>query len=311
MPQTTLRIGTRKSNLALVQTEMVKAALLAAHPGLTVEVVHIRTRGDKKQGTEHAKISDKKDWVWELELALLANEIDLAVHSGKDVPGVLEAGTLVCSLLPRANAFDCYVAKSGSGMPLRFNELPPGALVGTASLRRSAMLRTLRPDLKIIEHRGNVPTRLAKLESTADLCGIVLACAGLERLGLRTDSCEEFGIDQLLPAMNQGILAGQMREDDAGTATLVKPLQDPVTQRALEAERACAHALGGDCHSAMGVFAEPHEGGLLLRARVLSHQGDKAIGDWITCAFDESSAAGVALARKLLAQGAGELLREM
>ena len=181
-------IGTRGSDLALAQAKLVARHLETAHPHHSIEIKVIKTEGDRRQGTPLAAQSDKKDWIVDPERALLAGEIDMAVHSGKDVPGELEQGTVIRSILKRATPYDAFVGKiQPHGGRLPFAELSHGAIVGTASLRRKASIRSFRGDVVLRDHRGNVPTRIKKLDDSPDLSGIIVAAAGLERLA----SCQQ------------------------------------------------------------------------------------------------------------------------
>jgi len=264
-------IGTRGSDLALAQTEMVKAQLIANNPGLIVSVRIIKTEGDRKQDTALEAQSDKKDWISDLERALINKEIDLAVHSAKDVPADTEQGTEIHSIMKRATPYDAFIGKrQANGSRLAFAELPRGACIGTASLRRRASLLSYRNDLVVRDHRGNVPTRLRKLDESADLSGIVLAAAGLERLGLHDIAYEQLDCAVMLPSMNQGILAVQIRNADPSIRALIESVVDQKTAVELAAERAVAGVLGGDCHSAISIFAQVSAGEVSISARVFT-----------------------------------------
>ncbi len=303
-------IGTRGSELALAQTEMVRDALLQAHPALAIDVKVIKTEGDRKQETALAAQSDKKDWIIDLERALIQRQVDLAVHSGKDVPGELEPGTVVRSILARANPRDVFIGKrTESGRRLSFAELPPGAIIGTASLRRRASLLSYRRDLELRDHRGNVPTRVAKLDRSSDLAGIVLAAAGLERLGLFGVGWETLDDTVMLPAMNQGSLIAQLRADDARTQALVDSIVDSNTAAEFSAERAVAEVLGGDCHSAISIFAEVRQEMISVEARVYSLDGAQVIQYKTEGSVAQAVQLGSAVGQKLIEQGAATVLR--
>lgn len=305
-----IRIGTRGSDLALKQTRMVIGALLAQYPHLECEIIEIKTSGDKKQGTERAQFGDKKDWVYELELALLSDTIDIAVHSAKDVPGNTEPGLALLPVLTRATPNDIFIGKKdASGIRLKFADLPAGAFVGTSSLRRKAALLLHRRDLKIIDHRGNVPTRLRKLEESTELSGIILAAAGVERLGiLSSDDYEKIHTETMVPSANQGILVVQLREGDTEHRTMLESLSHEALRAAFTAERNCAHTLGGDCNSAIGVFGEIQNGDLKLYGTVYHPQGQRAIQESILGSITDAERLGKSLAAKLLNQGAAVLL---
>lgn len=298
-----VRIGTRASELALAQTQLVSEALKRAHPGIEIEVIHIKTLGDQKQGTIAAAVSDKKEWVLELELALLADKIDLAVHSGKDVPYEIEKGTELLPILERESPFDVFVGNHD----VTLKTLEPGAQIGTASLRRQAELKRLRPDVKIVEHRGNVPTRIKKLFQNPELSGIVLAEAGLQRLDIHAKR-EVFDADDLMPAINQGILTAQFCEARKDLRELIQPLIHQPTLFAFQAERACVSVLGADCHSAVGIFAELQGGQLVLSSRVLLPDGSKFIEASESAATKDAAALGTSVGKKLLAEGAAQIL---
>ncbi len=312
----TLRVGTRGSKLALTQTGMVVDALRAKHPELTIQIVEIRTTGDKKQGTPRDAQSDKRDWIHELELALQSNEIDLAVHSGKDIPSEIAPGTTLSSVLARATPFDLFIPQQSQTTPLRplsFLELPVGAIVGTASLRRRAQLLRVRPDLVIQEHRGNVPTRLDKLVTSSEMAGIVLAAAGIERLDIireRSLIVERLLPPQFLPAINQGILAVQYRQDDGRLAPVVKSVSDSATESMFQAERAAVSQLAADCNSAIGVYASIAQAELTLAVCVLSHDGTMVIEEAGRGPREAASQIGLSVGKQLIARGAQKLLLE-
>lgn len=262
-----LRLGTRGSPLALVQANLVRDALLAAHgwaPG-RIEIVPIRTTGDKVQNRPLAEIGGKALWTKELDRALLAGEIDLAVHSMKDVETIRPDSIAVAAMLPREDVRDRLIGAES------IEALPHGARIGTSSPRRAAQMRRIRPDLSIVPLRGNVDTRLAKVrDGEAD--ATLLAAAGLERLG-RADIGAAIPLDQLLPAPSQGAIGIEVRADDLATRMLVAAIGDAVTERCVLAERAMLAALGADCHSPVAALATPEDEGLRLRAEILSEDG--------------------------------------
>lgn len=301
-----IRLGSRRSPLALVQARTVAAALAAA--GHQVEIVEVVTTGDRDRAAP-----DKSKWVSELERGLLAGEIDLAVHSAKDVPGALPDGLALIAASAREDPRDVLI-----GAP-SLDALPAAATVGTASLRRAAQLRAARGDLRIIEVRGNVDTRLARVRGAADATAgdpgrepvdaIVLAAAGLQRLGRTPATAAPLDGPTFVPAPGQGILALEARVDDAAVAAAVAGFDDPRTRRVLRAERALARALGADCTSAVGAHARPRPGDdeqLLLRGFVGAPDGS----GW---AIDEQAggdpeALGALVAERLRRAGADELL---
>ena len=303
MNPSTLRIATRKSALALWQAEHVAALLRATHPGLTVELVPMSTRGDEVLDQPLATIGGKGLFLKELEVAMLEGRADLAVHSLKDVPAQLEPGFALPAILPRADAADAFVSNDYADLAA----LPHGARVGTSSLRRQAQLRALRPDLVLLDLRGNVGTRLGKLDA-GDYDAIVLACAGLERLDLATRIRSRLAAPDWLPAPGQAAIAIEAREGQAGVLALLAALDDADTRLTVSAERAMNQALGGSCTVPIGAWCMLGEHGLHLRGMV----GDSASGRLLHAEASAPSDQAVALGRKvaaaLLTQGAGTLL---
>jgi hydroxymethylbilane synthase len=299
-----LTIATRQSALALWQAEHVAARLRSAHPGLTVELLPMTTRGDRILDRPLAQIGGKGLFLKELEVALAERRADIAVHSYKDMPMELEPGFAVGAVLERADAADGFV----SGNFARIDELPQGARVGTSSLRRQAQLRALRPDLELADLRGNVNTRLAKLDA-GDYDAIVLACAGLERLGLAARIRSRLVAPRWLPAAAQGAVAVELRAGDERAAELIAPLHDEATARCTGAERAMTRHLQGNCEVPIAAFCIEAEHGLHLSGLV----GDAASGKTIRAAamadHDETpESLGRRVAEELLALGAGALL---
>ncbi|MEW9622959.1 hydroxymethylbilane synthase [Rhodanobacter geophilus] len=301
MTPNTLRIATRKSALALWQAEHVAALLRAAHPGLAVELVPLSTRGDEILDQPLATIGGKGLFLKELEVAMLEGRADLAVHSLKDVPAELEPGFALPAILPRADAADAFVSNDHADLAA----LPHGAKVGTSSLRRQAQLRALRPDLELLDLRGNVGTRLAKLDA-GHYDAIVLACAGLERLGLAARIRSRLAAPDWLPAPGQAAIAIEARADQPATLTLLAVLDDADTRLEVGAERAMNQALGGSCTVPVGAWCTLTERGLHLRGLV----GDAASGRLLHAQADgeDAAALGRAVAQALFAQGAAEFL---
>jgi hydroxymethylbilane synthase len=298
-----LRIATRQSALALWQAEHVAGLLRAAHPQLAVELVPMTTRGDQITDRSLAEIGGKGLFLKELEVAMAQRRADIAVHSFKDVPMELEDGFAIGAVLERADPADAFVSVHFA----RLDTLPQKAKVGTSSLRRAAQLRALRPDLQTLDLRGNVNTRLAKLDA-GDYDAIVLACAGLERLGLAARIRHRLPAPAWLSAAAQGAIAIEHREGDARIAELLKPLHDVDTAMCVAAERAMTRRLQGSCQVPIAAFCLQTEIGLHLSGLV----GDAASGRLIRAEDDGQNEAPEALgervARKLLDQGAGELL---
>jgi hydroxymethylbilane synthase len=298
-----LRIATRESALALWQAEHVATRLRELHPALTVELVPMTTRGDQLLDSPLAKIGGKGLFLKELEVALLANEADLAVHSMKDVPMALEDGFALGAILERADPFDAFVSRTYADL----DALPQGARVGTSSLRRQAQLRARRPDLELADLRGNVNTRLAKLDA-GQFDAIVLACAGLDRLGLSDRIRTKLAAPDFLPAVAQGAIGIECRAADDRVLALVAPLADPATTLRVSAERAMNHELHGSCQVPIAGYAELEGDRLRLAGLV----GNAVDGELIRAdsagPASNPEALGVFVATQLLAKGAGRLL---
>lgn len=307
-------LGTRGSKLALVQSHTVKKQLLSTFASTSgrpeIEITDIKTIGDLKQGTPSASKGDKKDWIYELELGLLSEKFDLVVHSAKDIPSDIEPGTEVLPILEREIPFDLFVGKIVNGKRIKFSELQQGSKVGTASLRRKACLLQLRPDLEIIEHRGNITTRIEKLDSTPELAGIVLAAAGLKRLGLDQLCSDIFSPEQLLPAVNQGMLAVQFLSTRDDIRSLVLKLQNQRVYATWKAERTVVDLVKADCKSSIGIFSTISNGRLELRARVALPDGTKCIDIREIGSQEDPTALGQKVAKLLVDQGALDILKE-
>ena len=306
----TIRIGTRGSQLAVTQTELVLGAIQETFPNAKVETVTIKTTGDKRQGTPEAGTLDKKAWVRELESAILDESIELAIHSGKDVPFNIEEGTELLPVLTRARPADCFIGRlKEDGSRLTFDEVPQNSKVGTASLRRRASLLRLRPDLEVVEHRGNVPTRIRKLDENPELAGIVLACAGIDRLKDVNVDLEAFDMEDFLPALAQGTLVAQFKSTREDIAQVLKQISDPTCVALYQAERACAARLEVDCHSVLGVLATKDEQEVSLHARVIAADGVEAIEARRSAKMGKQmELLGIQTAEELLSKGADRLL---
>ncbi|MFM1847224.1 MAG: porphobilinogen deaminase [Pseudomonadota bacterium] len=305
-----IKVGTRGSKLALTQTGLVADALRAR--GHTVELIEIKTLGDKKQGTPDAAKGDKRDWIHELEVAVLNRSIDLAVHSGKDVPALLAPETELLPILRREDPRDVFIGRKlpTGDSRLRFEAIPNSGVVGTASLRRRAQLLTLRPDASVRDHRGNVPTRLQKLDDSTDLAGIILAAAGLQRLGINDIDAEPLDPAVFVPAINQGILTVQIHREALLLRSEIARLQESATVAEFHAERGCVELLDADCNSAVSIFAEAHHDTVTLHARVMLPDGSKRIAIDQTAPIVGAAALGRAVGESLIAQGANEILSE-
>ena len=298
-----VRIATRKSPLALWQAEHVAVWLRAAHPGLEVSLVPLSTRGDEVLDRSLAAIGGKGLFLKELEVAMQRGEADCAVHSLKDVPMDLEPGFALAAILGRGDPADAFVSDLYSNV----DALPEGAIVGTSSLRRQAQLLARRPDLRPRDLRGNVNTRLAKLDD-GEYDAIVLACAGLQRLGLESRIRARLAPPEWLPAPAQGAIAVECREDDAATRALFAVLDDAPTRTCVTAERAMNRALHGSCHVPVAAFAELEGNRLRLAGMV----GDAGTGRHVsadgTGPARDPEVLGKSVAEALLAQGAAALI---
>jgi hydroxymethylbilane synthase len=299
-----LRIATRESPLALWQARHVQARLEAAHPGLHVELVPMTTQGDQLLDAPLARIGGKGLFVKELEQAMLDGRADLAVHSMKDVPVQLPAGLGLHALLAGEDPRDAFVSNHHASL----DALPRGATVGTSSLRRQAQLRRLRPDLEIRDLRGNVGTRLAKLDA-GDYDAILLAGAGLIRLGLDSRVREWLDIDRFLPALAQGVIGIECRDDDVRCIDRLASLHDGVSATRLAAERALSARLGGACQVPVAGHARLRGDRLQLTALVAAPDGSAQVRDAIEGAAVRAAELGGELAERLLAAGARAILR--
>jgi hydroxymethylbilane synthase len=302
-PGNVIRIATRGSRLALWQAEHVRDALLARNPALIVELLVMKTTGDKILDTPLAKIGGKGLFVKELEQAMLEGRADLAVHSMKDVPVELPPGLHIACTLRREDPRDCLAARGGGDLA----SLPPGAIVGTSSLRRRSQLRALRPDLELRDLRGNVTTRLDRL-AAGDFDGIVLALAGLKRLGLDGHATAAFAPDELLPAIGQGIIGIECRRGDARVETLIAALDDPQARDAIRAERALNATLQGGCQVPIAGHAEIDGDRLAIRGLVASLDGREFVRAEASGPRAEAAALGERVGRELLERGARRIL---
>ncbi|WP_058835757.1 hydroxymethylbilane synthase [Luteimonas abyssi] len=300
----TLRIATRKSPLALWQSEHVAACLRAAHPDLDVVLVPMSTRGDEVLDRSLAAIGGKGLFLKELEVAMQRGEADCAVHSLKDVPMELEPGFALPAVLARADYADAFISPRYETL----GALPHGARVGTSSLRRQAQLRALRPDLQLSDLRGNVNTRLAKLDAGA-YDAIVLACAGLDRLGLGRRARHRLLAPEWLPAPAQGAIAVECLVDDARTVALTAALDDTDTRICVEAERAMNRTLHGSCHVPVAAYAQLDGQRLHLRGLVGNADDGRAVRAEAMGTRDAPQALGRTVAGALLDAGAADYLK--
>ena len=302
----TLRIATRKSPLALWQAEHVATRLREAHAGLEVALVPISTKGDRIQDRSLAAIGGKGLFIKELEIALEEHRADIAVHSMKDVPSDLPDGFVIAAVLPRADPRDALLSAKAS----RLEDLPEGARVGTSSLRRQAQLLSKRPDLQIQALRGNVDTRLRRLDD-GELDAIILACAGLIRMGWESRITARLDPRACLPAVSQGIIGIECRSDAQHARSILGILNDPLTRAAMDAERAFAQRLGGSCQSPIAAYATLDGERLALEGLVAEPDGSRLLRDAITGGADEASNLGQRLADRVLAAGADRLLERL
>ena len=302
---TELRIATRKSPLALWQANFVKQQLELHHPGLLVTLVPMSTQGDKILDTPLAKIGGKGLFVKELEQAMLENRADIAVHSMKDVPVEFPEGLGLAVICQREIPFDAFVSNHFASV----NALPEGAIVGTSSLRRQCQLRALRPDVVIRDLRGNVNTRLAKLDA-GEYDAIILAAAGLRRLEKEDRITALLPPEFSLPANGQGAVGIECRLDDVATRALLAPLEHAQTRYCVNAERAMNRALQGGCQVPIGAFAEMQDNDhIWLRGLVGAVDGSQIIHGDISGPKEQAEELGKLLAEQLLAQGADDILR--
>jgi hydroxymethylbilane synthase len=301
-----LRIGTRGSALAIQQTQIVVDAVHAAWPDLSVDVMHIRTTGDRIQDVPLAKIGDKGLFVKEIEEALLDGRIDWAVHSVKDLPSELPNGLSVGTLAARSDPRDALVARHG----LHLATLPENAVIGTSSLRRRAQLLHWRPDLAIVPMRGNVDTRLRKLE-TDGLDGIVVAAAGLVRMGWEGRISDIIPPEISLPAVGQGALGVEMRSDDEAAHTLFQPLTCTATQAAVAAERTFLARLQGGCQVPIAAWATVDDSRLCLRGMISDIDGLTLLQGERWGLVHAPEQVGTVLAEELLERGGEAILRDI
>ena len=298
-----IRIATRRSALAMWQAEHVAAKLRELAGVSTVDLLPMTTRGDETLDRSLQKIGGKGLFIKELEIAMRDGKADIAVHSMKDVPAEMPPGFSIAAVLERANPADALVSRGGKLL----DELPSGARIGSSSLRRQAQLKALRPDLQVEALRGNVNTRLERLER-GDFDAIVLACAGLERLGLSARISEQFDPDRMLPAAGQGVVGIECLQEQEKLCQLLQQLEHAETRHRTMAERAVAKTLKASCHSPVASFAEAREGSLTLAALVASTDGTTIIREKGCGDAADAASLGVDVAMRLLERGARDLL---
>lgn len=304
MNSNTIRIATRKSPLALWQANFVRGELLKLWPGLHIELVPMTTSGDKFLKDKLLAVGGKGLFVKELEEALLDKRADLAVHSAKDMPAQFPQGLHLAAICKRENPFDALVSIQFASL----KELPLNAVVGTGSLRRESQLLAYRSDLCIKPLRGNINTRLAKLE-TGEYQAIILAAAGLERMGFNHLITEQLSDQMMLPACGQGALAIECRTDDSEIQKLIAQLNDPISSICVRAERQVNAQLGGNCHVPLAVFCAPTPSNeLFLQAKILNHDGSQLIQNHQIGSVEEASTLAELCSQALLNQGGAKLL---
>jgi hydroxymethylbilane synthase len=300
-----IRIATRESRLALWQAEHVAALLCRHHPGLTVELVPMTTMGDQVLDTTLAKIGGKGLFIKELETAMLEGRADIAVHSMKDVPARLPEGFAIVAVLEREDPHDALV----SADYLKIEDIPADSVVGTSSLRRQAQLQHARPDLRVEPVRGNIETRLRKLDQ-GNFAAILLAAAGLRRLGLAHRIASFLPYEVSLPAVGQGAVGIECLAGNAGIAAIVGPLEDGDTRRCVDAERSFAGGLGASCESPVAGFAVIEGDELFLRGLVATRDGASVLRGAVRGPVTEAAALGATLAANLFDRGAAALLED-
>ena len=298
-------VGTRGSQLALKQADIIKKLLLEKHPELIIEQKIIKTKGDIILDAPLSKIGDKGLFVKEIENALIKKEIDIAVHSYKDLPTENPKDLVIAAVPVRENPFDALLSRDG----LKLSDLPEGATIATGSLRRSAQLLSYRPDLKITDIRGNIETRIKKFLKSK-LHGLILAAAGLIRLGLQKHIQEIIDHNIMLPAPAQGAIAVQVRQD-SGIKSLVGEINHPDTFQAVLAERTFLQTLEGGCQAPIASFCEKISGKLFLKGKITNLDGTKAISAIARVEQDDNGNTGKELANKLLQLGAEKILEEV
>lgn len=306
MSNTPLRIATRRSKLAMWQAEHVQSLLRAAHPQLPVELVPMSTQGDRVLDRALAEVGGKGLFVKELEVAMQEGRADIAVHSMKDVPSELPPGLAIVAVLPRANPLDAFISRRFR----RFEDLPHGARVGTSSPRRQAQLRHARPDLRLELLRGNVDTRLRRLDE-GGLDAILLACAGLERLGIGHHITQQLSVELSLPAVGQGVIGIESRADDERSRAVLAVLHHADSFTRLVAERSFAAALGGSCHSPIAAHATLDDGALTVHGFIGAPDGSETYRDRVGGPAIEAESLGRELARRMQAAGAETLLERL
>ncbi|THB80298.1 MAG: hydroxymethylbilane synthase [Desulfobacteraceae bacterium] len=302
----TLKIGTRGSQLALWQANHIKSEIEAAFPDIPVEIVTIKTKGDQITDRPLAKVGGKGLFVKEIEQQLLEKKIDLAVHSMKDMPGELPEGLTIGAVPERENPFDVLIAQDNA----QLSDFKPGARIGTSSLRRASQIKHIRPDLTILNIRGNLDTRIRKLRS-GEYDAIILAAAGLIRLGQAGEISQYLTETQMVPAVGQGALCIEVRQDDKTIAPVMAALNDPDTQICVNGERSFLKHLGGSCHIPVACFGKLSDSRVILTGLVASEDGSTIISEQTTGAPEDAEQLGISLADTLLTRGGKTILENL
>jgi len=300
----TVRIGTRGSQLALWQANWVASAIKVHHPTVSTEPVIIKTKGDKIQDVPLVQIGGKALFIKEIEEALLNRDVDIAVHSMKDMPADIPNGLAIGAIPERENTKDVLISNNGC----RLAQFKPGSRIGTGSLRRHALLKHARPDILVMPLRGNLDTRLKKLE-TQDLDGIVLAAAGMKRMGWEHRITEYLDETIMLPAVGQGALCIEIRKLDSTVGKIIGHLDHPKTRAAVTAERSFLHYLGGSCHVPIAALGKIENDQLTLEGLVADIDGKTLVRDSISGSVSTPETIGFSLADRLLSKGAESILK--
>lgn len=301
-----VRLGTRGSELALWQTEWVKRRLQEKNPQIKFEIEIIKTTGDKILDSPLSKIGDKGLFTKELDISLLEDHTDLAVHSMKDVPTEFHPDLTIGAVTERWDVRDVLISRNGKGL----DELPQGAVIATGSLRRRAQLMHYRPDLRIIDIRGNLNTRFRKFDE-ANWDAMILAAAGVERLKFDSRITQKIPVNIMLPAVGQGCFAVLAKKENKAILDMLQTIHQPAVASSVLAERAFLRTLEGGCQVPLGALGEIRDGKIYLQGCVASLDGKKYFRDEVVFSPDESEAAGKELAGKLIKMGAGEILEEI
>lgn len=301
----TIKIGTRGSKLALYQAELVRSKLVELFPGVEIQLIKIKTTGDLIHDTPIENLGPGI-FTREIEKALLDKEIDLAVHSAKDMATILPEGLEIGAVLTREDSRDCLVARDGR----KLQDMPKGAKIGTSSLRRKAQLRKLNGDIQVSDIRGNVDTRIRKIQS-GEFDGTVIAFAGLKRLALHHLVTEVFNQEEFLPQAGQGALAIEIRKNDSKIAELVKPLNDEAAMITLLAERSFLREIEGGCQVPAGISSRQENGVLTLTGGIFSPTRNQEVRKTISGPSTEAEALGKKLADSILKAGGAEILSEI